>query len=69
MNLTIGAYRDSKARPWELTCVSKAVKIINKKPNYSYLPPGGDKEFTKLAIELAYSKDENGLFAGIYKNE
>ena len=33
-----------------------------------YLPPRGDTEFIKLAVEVAYSRDSNGLLAGTYKD-
>ena len=33
-----------------------------------YLPPRGDAEFMKLAVEVAYSRDSNGLLAGTYKD-
>lgn len=67
VNLTIGAYRDNKGRPWNLPCVNEAVKRINNDLNHGYLPPIGDKEFLKHALKIAYSEDKNGLLAGTYK--
>ncbi len=68
VNLTIGAYKDENANPWTLNCVKNATKILLEKSQHQYLPPIGDKEFTKLAVEIAYGKDSNGLLAGNYKN-
>ncbi len=63
VNLTIGAYKDNYGKPIVLSSVSEATRRIFKNPNCAYIPPIGDREFTELAVELAYGV-ENGLIAG-----
>lgn len=66
VNLTIGAYRDENGKPWDLPSVKTAVSQISKNQSHAYLPPQGDTEFTDLAMELAYGKNENDLYANTY---
>ena len=66
VNLTIGAYRDENGKPWDLPSVKTAITQLSPNQSHAYLPPQGDAEFTDLAMELAYGKNENGLYANTY---
>lgn len=68
INLTIGAYKDKNAEFWDLPSVLAAEKIVNKTQTNDYLPLLGDEEFTDLACELAYGR-ENNKFAGVYEKK
>ena len=58
VNLSIGAYKDEDGNPYTLKCVKKAIEIYAKNDvNHEYLPMGGDSEFCRNAIELAYKSD------------
>ncbi|KAJ3060730.1 Aspartate aminotransferase, mitochondrial [Quaeritorhiza haematococci] len=58
MNLGVGAYRDDKGKPYVLSCVRKAEKIITEANlDKEYLPITGLAEYRKLAAELAYGSD------------
>lgn len=66
VKLTIGAYRDEYGKSWILPSVLEASRRLAKNPNHGYNKPLGDREFTELAVELAYKKESNGLLAGVY---
>ena len=66
VNLTIGAYRDEYGKSWILPSVMEASRRLAKNPNHGYNKPLGDREFTELAVQLAYKKESNGLLAGVY---
>ena len=68
INLTIGAYKDENAEFWDLPSVLAAEKILKKNQTNDYLPLLGDEEFTDLACELAYGK-ENNKYAGVYEKD
>ena len=67
MNLTIGAYRDDDGKPWTLTSVQKAMDKLQNNLQHGYLRPRGDDEFIRLALEVAYGR-ENNLLAGTFKD-
>lgn len=62
INLGAGAYRDDNGNPWVLPSVRIAEeKIFKKQMDHEYAPIGGSAEFSKLASELALSKNSNRL--------
>jgi aspartate aminotransferase len=65
VNLTIGAYKDKYGKSWILPSVAEASRRMALNPSNDYLRPIGDREFTELAVELAYGV-ENNLLAGTY---
>ena len=53
-NLGVGAYKDENGKAWVLPSVLKAEQsVMDAKLDKEYLGIVGDKEFTKLAIQLA----------------
>lgn len=64
VNLTVGAYRDESGKPWVLPAVRAATKRVTESPDFNmeYLPINGDKEFLRLALQVAYGK-KNHLLA------
>ncbi|KAI8384698.1 aspartate aminotransferase [Radiomyces spectabilis] len=60
MNLGVGAYRDDNGKPYVLSCVKKAEKILlDKSLDKEYAGITGVPEFNKLAGALAYGDDSN----------
>ena len=57
INLGVGAYRDDNNKPYVLSCVRKAEKLISEKQlDKEYLPISGLAEFNRAVIELAFDK-------------
>jgi len=58
INLGVGAYRDDNGKPFVLSCVKEAEKIIMEQNlNKEYLPITGLATFTKASTELAYGPE------------
>jgi len=56
MNLGVGAYRDDKGKPYVLSCVKKAEKLIaDKNLDKEYLGITGLADFNKASMKLAYA--------------
>lgn len=59
VNVCVGAYRDTKGKPWVLPSVSEAEKLlieIASNNNKEYLPIEGDGEFLACALEFMYGE-------------
>ena len=58
VNLSVGAYRDEKGRPYVLQCVRKAeAALVKSQPGHEYLPIGGLESFNVGARVMAFGKD------------
>ncbi|KAH8555210.1 aspartate aminotransferase [Umbelopsis sp. PMI_123] len=62
MNLGVGAYRDDNGKPFVLSSVRKAEKIIaGNSLDKEYAPITGLSDFTEAAGELAYGEDSAAI--------
>ncbi|KAK2877790.1 hypothetical protein FQN49_001188 [Arthroderma sp. PD_2] len=63
IDLGIGAYRDSNAKPWVLPVVKKADQLLRDDPtlNHEYLPIAGLKDFTTAAQKLILGEDSPAI--------
>lgn len=61
-NLGVGAYKDENGKAWVLPSVLEAEqRVMEAKLDKEYLGIVGDKEFTKLAIQLALDSKSSAL--------
>jgi aspartate aminotransferase len=57
INLGVGAYRDASGRPWVLSSVRKAEKVLSEKQlDKEYLPIDGDKNYRLRSFELIFGE-------------
>ncbi|KAM5437777.1 Aspartate aminotransferase, cytoplasmic [Microsporum ferrugineum] len=63
IDLGIGAYRDSDAKPWVLPVVKKADRMLRDDPklNHEYLPIAGLKDFTTAAQKLILGENSPAI--------
>jgi hypothetical protein len=61
VNVCVGAYRDSRGRPWILPAVHKAERRLLADPdsNKEYAPIAGNPAYVDLALRLAYGIGAN----------
>ena len=59
VNVCVGAYRDSKGKPWILPSVRKAEErlLADTSANKEYAPIAGDAKYVELALKFAYGSD------------
>jgi len=65
LSFGVGAYRDDAGKPVVLPSVAKAVSMISPNEYNEYAPIGGDPEFVKLALELAYGDRDQSDIVGL----
>lgn len=64
LSFGVGAYRDDDGLPVVLPSVRKAVESLSASEKNEYAPIGGDPEFVKLALDLAYEgRDQSDIVA------
>nr|AIT70242.1 aspartate aminotransferase [Petalonia fascia] len=62
VSLGVGAYRGDDGKPFVLSSVRKAEKLVlDKAFNHEYAGIAGTPEFTKLSLAFAYGKDSPAL--------
>ena len=60
VNVCVGAYRDSRGKPWILPAVREAERRLLDDPNSNkeYAPIAGDPVYVDLALKFAYGSDD-----------
>jgi aspartate/tyrosine/aromatic aminotransferase len=58
LNLVLGAYRTENGLPYIFDSVSKAIKLLEPKKNFEYLPITGDQEYNERSKALYFGSND-----------